>query len=68
MIEKKLDDKNNSHPIKGKRAQTKGFKMLYEFGPLVTRITQPDYYVCFSPPYPPGSIAIKNASDTWRVK
>ena len=33
----------------------------------VTRITQPDYYVRFSPPYPPGSITMKNASDTRRV-
>ena len=33
----------------------------------LTRITQPDYYVLFSPPYPPGSITMKNASDTRRV-
>ena len=26
--------------------------------------TQADYYVRLSPPYPPGSIAMKNASDT----
>ena len=33
----------------------------------LTRITQPDCYVRFSPPYPPGSITMKNASETWRV-
>ena len=32
----------------------------------LTRITQPNYYVRFFPPQPPGSIAMTNASDTWR--
>ena len=30
----------------------------------LTRITQPDYYIRFSPPYLPGFITMKNASDT----
>ena len=30
-------------------------------------VTQPDYYVRFSPPYLPGPITMKNASDTRRV-
>ena len=34
---------------------------------VFTRITQSDYYVRFSPPYPPGSITMENASDTRRV-
>ena len=34
---------------------------------MLTRVTQADYYVRFSPPYPPGSITIKNTLDTHRV-
>ena len=33
----------------------------------ITRITKADYYVRFSPPYPPGSITMKNDSDTRHV-
>ena len=42
-------------------------KLVWHVWSLLTRITQPDYYVSFSPPYPLASITMKNASDTQRV-